>query len=171
MEQILTTLAYLEKDGRYLMLYRNKKKNDINEGKWIGVGGHLEEGETPESCLLREVYEETGLTLTRYRRRGDVFFHFEGALNEVMYLYTADGFTGELKECDEGELEWIEKDRLPALPMWEGDRIFFDLIGKDEPFFRLELYYNSAGALTRAVLNGRTIQGNTVEQPVAPEET
>ncbi|MGN0294805.1 MAG: NUDIX hydrolase [Lachnospiraceae bacterium] len=142
MKSPLTTLCYMEKDGKYLMLYRNKKENDVNEGKWIGIGGHFEEGESPDECLLREVYEETGLTLTSYQFRGMVTFCADGWPVEYMCLYTADGFVGELRDnCNEGELRWIEKEKIPDLKLWEGDRIFLKLLMEDSPFFSLKLHY------------------------------
>ncbi len=133
---IRSTLCYIERDGKYLLMHRTKKKKDVNQGKWIGVGGKFEEGEGPEECLLREVREETGLTLTDYRFRGRIFFFCEGAPDEVMYLYHATAFQGELlSDCVEGELAWIGKEEALALPMWEGDRLFYPLIdGEGEPF-------------------------------------
>lgn len=120
-----TTLCYITRDNSYLMLYRNKKSDDVNEGKWIGVGGKLEEGETPDACICREVREETGLTLTSYRRRGVIYFYADGWESEVIYLYSADGFAGELtQECNEGELRWIPISEIMDLNLWEGDRIF-----------------------------------------------
>ena len=135
MRSKLTTLCYVEKDGCYLMLHRVSKKEDINKDKWIGVGGHFEEGESPEECLLREVKEETGLTLTAYRFRGIVTFSGEGYQTEYMCLYTADKFEGTLAECDEGTLEWVDKERLMSLNLWEGDKIFFRLLMENAPFF------------------------------------
>ena len=117
----MTTLCYIEKDGRYLMLHRTKKEKDINKGKWIGVGGHAEEGESPEDCLLREIKEETGLTLTSYRFRGLVTFISNESENELMCLFTADGFDGEVQICDEGDLQWIDKEIVPTLPTWSGE--------------------------------------------------
>ena len=153
-----TTLCYIERDGAYLMLHRTKKENDENKDKWIGVGGKFEAFESPEDCILREAREETGLTLTDYRYRGIVtFVSSEWDAAEYMHLFTADGFTGEVRECDEGELEWVPIEELLALPMWEGDRIFLDLIRTDEPFFSLKLVYHGA-SLTEAVLNGRKIR-------------
>ena len=113
-----TTLCYIEHDGAYLMLHRVKKKNDLNEGKWVGVGGHLEPGETPEMCVRREVLEETGLTLTSLRLRGTVDFISDRWVSEVMYLYTADSFTGSLIDCNEGVLKWVPKEEIPTLPQW-----------------------------------------------------
>lgn len=136
-----TTLCYLEKDGSYLMLHRTKKQNDENAGKWIGVGGHLEPGETPEQCLLREVREETGLTLTRYRARGIVDFASDVWGQERMHLFTADGFIGELHVCNEGELQWVPQKDVLLLPLWEGDKIFLELLKQEEPFFHLVLRY------------------------------
>lgn len=138
---LLTTLCYIEKDGRYLMLHRVKKENDINRDKWIGVGGKLEQDESPEECLLRETYEETGLTLTGYRMRGVITFVSDRWDTEQMFLYTADEFHGDLRECDEGELVWVDKDSLMSLSLWEGDRIFLKLLMEDEPFFSLKLRY------------------------------
>ena len=138
----LTTLCYIEKDDAYLMLHRISKKNDVNKDKWIGVGGHFEANETPEECLLREVKEETGLTLTSYRFRGIVTF-ITDQLNETeyMHLYTADGFTGDLTPCNEGTLEWVAKKDIYALNLWEGDIIFHKLLDEDAPFFSLKLVY------------------------------
>ena len=149
---INTTLCYIERDGQYLMLHRVKKQNDLNHDKWIGVGGKFEPLESREDCLLREVREETGLTLTRWRYRGIVTF-VSGNQGEYMHLFTADGFTGQLKDCDEGNLEWLDKKRLLELPMWEGDRIFLRLLDEDAPFFSLKLVYDG-DVLTDAVLNG-----------------
>ncbi|MBR5799463.1 MAG: 8-oxo-dGTP diphosphatase [Lachnospiraceae bacterium] len=155
----LTTLCYIEKDDKYLMLHRISKKNDINKDKWIGIGGHFEEGESPEDCLLREVKEETGLTLTSYRFRGIVTFICGDYPTEYMCLYTADGFEGQLKECDEGKLEWVPKADLNNLELWKGDLIFFELLDKGEPFFSLKLCYHADGTLYEAVLNGRKMSG------------
>lgn len=137
-----SVLCYLERDGQYLMLYRNKKKNDINAGKWIGVGGKLEAGESPEEALLREVKEETGLTLTNYRRRGLVTFSADG-YTEYMHLYTADTWSGTLTDCDEGELRWIPKTDVPNLPLWEGDMHFLKLLTADGPYFSMKLRYEN----------------------------
>ena len=138
----MTTLCYIEQDGKYLMLYRNKKKNDINEGKWIGVGGHLEGTESPGECLLREVKEETGLTLTSWQFRGIVTFVPGPDQVEYMCVYTADGFSGDLRECSEGELRWIPKEEVESLSLWEGDRLFMPLLlREDVPFFSMKLVY------------------------------
>lgn len=136
-----TTLCYVEQDGKYLMLLRNKKKQDENAGKWIGVGGKFEEGESPQDCLLREVQEETGLRLTQYRFRGIVTFVSDRYETEYMHLFTAHGFEGERIPCDEGELRWVEKDEVLSLPLWEGDREFLRLLREDAPFFSLKLVY------------------------------
>ncbi len=138
---ILTTLCYIEKDGKYLMLHRVKKKNDINRDKWIGVGGKLEQDESPEECLVREAYEETGLTLTGYRMRGVITFVSDRYDTEQMFLYTSQEFDGEVKECDEGELVWIDKNDIMSLSLWEGDKIFLKLLMEDSPFFTLKLRY------------------------------
>jgi len=149
----LTTLCYIEKNDAYLMMHRTKKENDMNKEKWIGIGGHFEDAESPEECLLREVYEETGLTLTDYRLRGIITFVLNDTITEYMFLYTATGFTGELKDCDEGELEWVKKTRLRELNLWEGDYVFFDLMDKDEEFFSLKLCYKES-TLTDVWKNG-----------------
>ena len=153
-----TTLCYLERGGQYLMLHRVKKENDLNHDKWVGVGGKFEPDESPDECLLREVREETGLTLTRYRCRGVVTFVSALWETEYMYLYTATEWTGELKsDCDEGELEWVDIDAVPSLPLWSGDRIFFRLMREDRPFFSLKLRYDEADVLVYAALDGQVI--------------
>lgn len=154
-----TTLCYIEKDGRYLMLHRVKKQNDANAGKWIGIGGKFEADESPDDCLLREVREETGLTLTRYRPRGIVTFVSDEWETEIMHLYTADAFTGEPHACDEGDLAWIPIPQVEDLPLWEGDRVFLRLLATDAPFFSLKLVYEG-DALKSAVLNGKTLPLN-----------
>ena len=148
------TLCYIENDrDEYLMLHRVKKKNDVNQDKWIGVGGKFEDKESPEECLLREVKEETGLTLTDYRFRGIVTFASDGWETEYMHLYTATGYEGAMKECDEGNLEWVKKSEVQNLPIWEGDKIFFRLLDEDRPFFSLKLSYEG-DALVYAALDG-----------------
>lgn len=151
-----TTLCYIERDGQYLMLHRVKKENDENRDKWIGVGGKFEAGESPEDCVLREVREETGLTLTHWRYCGIVTFVLAD-WTEYMHLFCADGFTGSLRECEEGVLEWIDKAALRALPMWAGDRIFLDLMEENRPFFSLKLVYREDGQLRQTVLDGKEI--------------
>ena len=152
-----TTLCYIEKDGCYLMLHRVKKENDENKDKWIGIGGKFEDKESPEDCVLREALEETGLTLTSYRYRGLVTFVSDRWPTEYMHLFHADGFCGQLKTCDEGDLQWLPKEQLYSLPMWEGDRIFLDLLDKDIPFFSLKLVYEGE-TLVQAVLDGKKIR-------------
>ena len=153
-----TTLCYIRRGGDYLMLHRIKKAHDLNRDKWIGIGGKFEDKESPEDCLLREVREETGLTLTDYRYRGLVTFVSDRWPTEYMHLFTADSWTGELKECDEGVLEWIPRDRLLELPHWEGDAIFLSLIAfEDQPFFSLKLRY-TGDTLEEAALNGRPLE-------------
>lgn len=152
----LTTLCYIEQDGCYLMLHRVKKVHDINQDKWIGVGGHFEAGESPEDCLLREVKEETGLTLTAWQFRGIVTFDSDCYGTEYMCLYTASGFTGSLIDCTEGVLEWVPKAQIEKLPIWEGDRIFLKLLQQEVPFFSLKLSYQG-DRLDKAVLDGREL--------------
>ena len=153
-----TTLCYITRGNEVLMLHRVKKKNDINKDKWIGIGGKFEKEESPEECLLREAKEETGLTLTSWQCRGVVTFLCDGIEGEYMYLFTADGFEGELKECDEGDLQWVSREFLDALPMWVGDKIFLDLLWQDAPFFLLKLHYRE-DKLIHATLNGNPIPG------------
>lgn len=154
----LTTLCYIEKNNKYLMLHRVKKEHDINKDKYIGVGGHFEYGESPDDCLKREVMEETGLTLISYMPRGIVTFIYgdestpEDRVVEYMHLYTADAFSGELIECSEGELIWIDKSAVYDLPVWEGDKIFFRLLEEREDYFSLKLIYNDKGELLESVI-------------------
>ena len=136
-----TTLCYIEKENKYLMLHRTSKKKDGNKDKWIGVGGHFEKGESPEECLLREVKEETGLELTSYQFRGIVTFISDEWPDEYMCLYTADRYTGDIGNCDEGELVWVEKGKIMDLNIWEGDKIFLKLLTENQPFFSLKLEY------------------------------
>ena len=148
-----TSLCYIERNGRYLMLHRIKKEHDENRDKWIGIGGKFEPGESPEDCVLRETLEETGLRLTNYRYCGIITFVSDRWETEYMHLFHATGFTGTPRECDEGQLEWIEKERVLLLPQWAGDRIFLDLMQKNVPFFSLKLRYEGE-TLAEAVLNG-----------------
>ena len=153
-----TTLCYITRGDQVLMLHRTKKKNDINQDKWIGIGGKFEGCESPEECLLREAWEETGLTLTSWRCRGVItFLTADPSQGEYMYLFTADGFEGDLKECNEGDLQWVSRDFLDQLPKWEGDQIFLDLIWQDAPFFLLTLRYDG-DKLTEAILDGKKIR-------------
>lgn len=154
---ILSTLCYITQGEQVLMLHRVKKKHDVNQDKWIGVGGKFEGEETPDECLLREVREETGLTLTSWRCRGVVtFLTSEDYEGEYMFLFTADGFAGDLRECDEGELQWVPRSFLLELPHWKGDEIFLNLLWQDAPFFLLKLRYDG-NRLEEAVLNGEVL--------------
>lgn len=153
----LTTLCYIEKDDAYLMLHRVKKDHDVNKGKWIGVGGKFEPGESPDDCLLREVHEETGLTLTRWRYRGVITFCYNDNEAEYMHLFTADAFTGALvTDCQEGNLRWVAKKDIPALNLWRGDRIFLKLLAEEHPPFSLKLVYENDNLL-EAILDGERL--------------
>ena len=154
---INSTLCYITRGNDVLMLHRVKKKNDLNKDKWIGIGGKFEPEETPEECLLREAREETGLELTSWRLRGVVTFLSDQWEGEYMYLFTADGFTGELKECDEGDLQWVSREFLNELPKWEGDQLFLDLLWADAPFFLMKLRYEGE-KLVEAALNGKKLE-------------
>lgn len=159
MKHSLTTLCYIEDNANYLMMHRVKKKQDVNKDKWVGVGGHFEESEAPEDCLLREVKEETGLTLTSWRLRGIVTFLSDQWENEYMFLYTADEYHGQLIQCEEGILEWIPKNQVYSLPIWEGDKLFFKLLEENHPFFSLKLSYQG-DTLLEAVLDGNPLSLN-----------
>lgn len=155
----LTTLCYLERDGAYLMMHRVKKAHDVNHDKWVGVGGHFEPDESPEECLLREVREEAGVVLDRYRLRGVITFSSDVWQTEYMFLYTADAWHGELagtEDCDEGRLAWVRKEEVCRLPIWEGDKIFFRLLAAERPFFSLKLRYEG-DALVEKALDGRPL--------------
>ena len=148
----MTTLCYIENNDCYLMLHRTKKKKDVNKDKWIGVGGHAEGNETPQECLLREVKEETGLLLTSYKFRGLITFISDEYEAEMMCLFTADGYTGALITCDEGELEWVKKSDVPQLPTWEGDAQFLKLLLEDEKrFFAMKLRYEGERLVEKSV--------------------
>lgn len=152
----ISSLCYIEKENRYLMLHRVSKENDENSGKWIGVGGKFKEGESPEDCVLREVSEETGLTLLSYAYRGIVTFVSDRYGTEYMHLFTADRYEGVLKECDEGVLEWIDKKELYNLTLWEGDRIFLKLLDTRREFFSLKLVYEGDNLIS-AYLDGKKL--------------
>ena len=153
---INTTLCYIEKDGKYLMLHRVKKANDLNQDKWIGIGGKFEDKESPEECMLREAYEETGLTLINPEYRGILTFVSDKWPTEYIHLFYANNFLGELIDCDEGNLEWVPIQDIYSLPLWQGDKIFLRLIEKKAPFFSLKLQYEGE-SLINAVLNGKKI--------------
>lgn len=156
MKSQLTTLCYIEKDSQYLMLHRTTKKNDENHDKWIGIGGHFEFQESPEDCLLREVKEETGLNLIDYEFRGIVTFISDDHPAEYMHLFTSNDFVGTVTDCKEGQLEWIPIDKICTLNLWEGDKIFLDLLIKKAPFFSLKLVYKN-GLLIDSFLDGKQI--------------
>lgn len=153
---INTTLCYIEKDGKYLMLHRVKKVNDLNQDKWIGIGGKFEDKESPEECMIRETLEETGLNLINPEYRGILTFVSDKWPTEYIHLFYADKFSGELIECDEGNLEWVPIKDIYSLPLWEGDKIFLKLIEDKVPFFSLKLQYEGE-TLINAVLNGNKI--------------
>lgn len=149
---ILTTVCYIEKDNKYLMLHRNKKKVDINKDKWIGIGGKFEKGESPEECVVREVKEETGLFLKSYRLRGVITYSFSNFDDEYMYIFTADDFEGEITECSEGDLQWVNKNEVFNLNLWEGDNIFLEKLNRDNNFFTMKCAYDG-DTLTEYTLN------------------
>ena len=153
----LTTLCYIERENDHLMLHRVSKEHDVNKDKWIGVGGHFEAGESPEECVLREVKEETGLTLLSWQFRGVITFSSEGWEDEYICLFTADRFSGELTACDEGVLEWVDQEAVLKLNLWEGDKIFFRLLNEKRPFFSLKLSYRE-NRLVYAALDGRELE-------------
>ena len=153
---INSTLCQIEKDGKYLMLHRVKKNNDLNEGKWVGIGGRFEENESPEECAIREVKEETGLTVKNLSYRGIITFVSDSWEGEYMHLFHIDSFEGELSECDEGDLEWIEIEKVYSLPIWDGDKIFLKLLEEKVPFFSLKLVYEGE-TLVQAILNGKEL--------------
>jgi len=152
----LSTIIYIEKDNQYLMLHRTRKEKDVNKDKWIGVGGKFETGESPEECARREVLEETGLTMHSLFYRGVVTFWTDEGYFEQMHLFKCTSFSGELKKCDEGDLEWVDKQKIFDLPIWEGDKVFLRLLDTDEPFFSLKLVYTGS-RLDRAILNEKDI--------------
>ncbi|MBR7074155.1 MAG: 8-oxo-dGTP diphosphatase [Oscillospiraceae bacterium] len=154
-----TTLVHLERDGKYLMLHRVKKEHDENHDKWVGIGGKFEPGESPEDCALREVREETGLTVRSWAYRGIVTFVSDEWGTEYMHLFHSADFEGSVKDCDEGVLEWVDKQALYDLPIWEGDKIFLRLLNEDRPFFSLKLRYQG-DRLMEAVLDGRALPLN-----------
>lgn len=151
---IKTTLCYIEKDNKYLMLHRTKKQNDTNSDKWIGIGGKFEKGETPTECVLREVKEETNLTLKSVNFRGIVYFRNNFYPDEDMYLFTSNDFVGTIKTCDEGDLEWIDRDELYSLTLWKGDKIFLEALKKDDRFFELTLNYEKDTLVSHSLKYG-----------------
>lgn len=155
----ITTLCQLERDGAYLMMHRVSKKNDVNKDKWIGVGGHLEDNESPEECIQREIFEETGYEIPLYEieYRAVVTFVTDNGDYEMMNLFTAKAPEDEPKECDEGVFEWVPKDKIYDLNLWEGDKIFLKKLEEGSSFFSLKVVYDTEGKLLEAVLNGRNV--------------
>lgn len=139
---ILSTVCYIEKEGKYLMLHRTKKKNDINEGKWLGIGGKFAAEESPEDCIIREAKEETGLALNSVKLRGILTFINTICETEYIYVFTSNDFTGNLIECNEGELKWVDKNKVTSLNLWEGDKIFVEKIKEESPFFTIKYVYD-----------------------------
>jgi len=153
---IMTTLCYLERDDKYLMLHRTKKENDLSKDLYLGVGGKFEEDESPVQCLIREVKEETNLTLNSFKFRGLITFICNECETEYMCLFTSDDFSGEIKECDEGDLIWIKKDEVFDLPIWEGDKLFFNALNERDDFFDIKCIYEGK-TLIRAYIDGTEI--------------
>ncbi len=153
----VTVVCYLERDGRILMLHRNKKKNDVNGGKWIGVGGHVEAGESPEECVIREVREETGYTLESFRYRAILTFCYNDEPAMYLFLFTSDCFSGEEIECDEGDLKWIPKEEIQALELWQGDRIFHRLLETRQDFFSMKMVYQGDDMI-ECTLDGKKLE-------------
>lgn len=156
-----TTLGYIEKDGCWLMMHRTKKKDDVNEGKWIGIGGKVEDGETPLEGMKRECMEETGLRWNDPTLKGIITFNFKKHLDdplfsEIMFLFTGSDFEGNIKECREGELAWVEKSRVEELHLWSGDLIFLNLMEREKDVFFLQLDYLQ-DSLVGAWLNGDSL--------------
>lgn len=152
-----TSLCYIERGSQYLMLHRIKKEIDENKDKWIGIGGKFEAGESPYDCVRREAMEETGLELLEPRYRGIVTFVSDEWGTEYMHLFTCANFRGEQHSCDEGVLEWIPKKALYGMDIWEGDKIFLELLERDVPFFSLKLEY-VGDKLVAAQLDGEKIR-------------
>lgn len=146
----ITTLCYIEKDNKYLMLHRNKRKKDINGGKWIGLGGHCLEGEDPDSCVVREVEEESGLKIIDYKLCGKITFVIDD-LEEICYLYKVDSFSGELIECDEGDLHWVEKEKVLDLNLWEGDHLFLEKLINNDNYFEMKLNYENGNLISHKI--------------------
>lgn len=144
---INSSICYIEKDGKYLMLHRTKKEKDINKDKWIGIGGKFEDKESPEECIIREVMEETGLKLNTYTLRGIVTYVSINWETEYMYVFTSDDFCGQLIECNEGDLHWIDKDKIFDLNLWEGDKIFLRKLQEDDKFFSMKFEYDGDNLL------------------------
>ena len=146
--------CYIQKDNKTLMLYRNKKENDINEGKWIGLGGKFELGESPEECLLREVREEAGVTVTEYQLRGILTFQILDKPDEPLYIfiYTVSAFEGEIGMCEEGTLEWIDNEKILDLNLWEGDRLFWSWLLEEKGFFSANFKYREDKLVNHEVI-------------------
>ena len=160
----LTTLCYIERDHQYLMLHRIKKAQDENEGKWIGIGGHLEQDESPDECIVREIAEETGLQVSFLRMRGILTFILPDWGNELTFLYTATSEDKSLPECAEGVLQWVPKEQVMNLPLWEGDKAFLPLLQRETPFFSMKLVYETGGRLAQCFLDGQDISDAVLEK-------
>ena len=153
----LTTLCYAESDGRWLMMHRVKKDVDENAGKWIGLGGHLQEDETPEECVRREVREEAGLELRNLCLRGILTFILPDWGNELTFLYTAKTESDEVPDCAEGVLKWVPAEQISTLPLWEGDRIFLPLLRTRQYCFSLKLIYDREDRFLGSILDGKPV--------------
>jgi 8-oxo-dGTP diphosphatase len=164
----LTTLCYIERDDSYLMMHRISKKDDLSKDKWLGVGGHFEDDESPEECIKREIYEETGyvIPMKDIKYRAIVTFISERGDYELMSLFTTDCPGGEPKECSEGKLEWVKKKDVYGLNLWEGDKIFFRLLEESDKFFSLKMVYDKEDRLVEAVLNGEELSSGQISDMI-----
>jgi len=153
----LTTLCYIAHEGSYLMLHRIRKAGDENHGKWIGVGGHLEEHESPREGMVREIREETGLEVRDLKLRGLISFVLPAWGDELTFLYTASSESRAVRDCPEGVLAWIPREEVLSLPLWEGDRVFLPLLTSRTDCFSLKLVYDMHDCLKEAILDGESL--------------